>query len=301
MTGSRPAGWKGRTRGGKWGYLFFIQLIRWGGLGVAYGFLAFVVIYFIPFAPKATAAVWRYSRCILGYGFIKSVGMLFRNYYVLGQTLIDKVALRSGHTGWYRFQFSGHKELLELLDHTGGVVVMGAHTGNWEVGAPFFGDYGKKMNIVMYDAEYENIKEILERQAAGRSYKVIRVNADSITHVFEIEAALKKGEYVCLQGDRFVDASHTLKADFMGKEARFPLGPFQIAARMGKAIVFYFAMREQGRCYHFHFFMADQGCSMKPREREKYILGQYVKALEEMVRRYPAQWFNYYDFWAGDC
>ena len=46
--------WKGKTRGGTFGYLFFIYLIKYLGITAAYGFLSLVVLYFIPFAPKAT-------------------------------------------------------------------------------------------------------------------------------------------------------------------------------------------------------------------------------------------------------
>ena len=45
--------WKGKTRGGTFGYMFFIYMIRCLGITAAYGFLALVVLYFIPFAPKA--------------------------------------------------------------------------------------------------------------------------------------------------------------------------------------------------------------------------------------------------------
>ena len=42
--------------------------------------------------------------------------------------------------------------------------MIGAHVGNWEIGAPFFDEYGKKINIVMFDAEHKRIKEILEKE-----------------------------------------------------------------------------------------------------------------------------------------
>lgn len=297
MTENKSPAWKGKTRGGRGGYLFFIGLIRFTGVRVAYVFLALVVIYFIPFAPKATAAIWKYGRRILKYNRWNTFRLLFRNYYVLGQTLIDKIAIGNGRIARYRFEFEGREPLLRLLETTGGVVMIGGHVGNWEVGAPFFEDYGKKMNIVMYDAEYRKIKELLERNGIGKNYKVIPVNRDNLTHVFEIGAALGRGEYVCFQGDRFVSDDHTLSVEFMGEKARFPLGPFQIAARMGKAVVFYFAMREKGNGYRFHFYIAAQGDHLKPREREKYILGQYVRTLEVLLKRYPEQWFNYYDFW----
>ena len=57
-----PETWKGKTRGGTFGYMFFIYMIRCLGITAAYGFLSLVVLYFIPFAPKATASTWQYAR-----------------------------------------------------------------------------------------------------------------------------------------------------------------------------------------------------------------------------------------------
>ena len=37
--------WKGKTRGGIFGYMFFIYMIRCLGITAAYGFLALVVLY----------------------------------------------------------------------------------------------------------------------------------------------------------------------------------------------------------------------------------------------------------------
>ena len=88
--------WKGKTRGGIFGYMFFIYMIRCLGITAAYGFLALVVLYFIPFAPKATGNTWSYARNRLKYGRLKSVALLLKNYYRLGQILIDKVAIGNG-------------------------------------------------------------------------------------------------------------------------------------------------------------------------------------------------------------
>ena len=73
--------WKGKTRGGTFGYMFFIYMIRCLGITAAYGFLALVVLYFIPFAPKATGNTWSYARNRLKYGRLKSVALLLKNYY----------------------------------------------------------------------------------------------------------------------------------------------------------------------------------------------------------------------------
>lgn len=290
--------WEGKTRGGKFGYWFFIKTIQYLGINVAYTFLLFVVVYFIPFAPKATAATWRYSRKILNYGVLQSVAMLFKNYYRLGQILIDKIAIHSGMEKKYNFKFEHYTEFLDILNSNQGVVMIGAHVGNWEIGTPFFSDYGKKINIVMYDAEHQKIKELLDKNSADKNFKVILVNNDNLTHVFMITEALNKNEYVCFQGDRYVNAEKLLTHSFMGKEASFPAGPFLLASRLKVPVVFYFAMREPNRTYRFCFTLANNVTRTKEKRPEQLLLDQYVNTLEKIVSEYPAQWFNYYNFWA---
>ena len=73
--------------------------------------------------------------------------------------MIDKVAIGNGMTGKYHFKFENYQALLDVLNGNTGVIMIGAHVGNWEIGAPFFDEYGKKINIVMFDAEHERIKE----------------------------------------------------------------------------------------------------------------------------------------------
>lgn len=52
--GNNGKQWSGRSRGGGFGYNFFILLMKVAGIRSAYAFLSLVVVYFIPFAPRAT-------------------------------------------------------------------------------------------------------------------------------------------------------------------------------------------------------------------------------------------------------
>lgn len=289
--------WEGRTRGGKFGYLFFIYLIRYLGVNAAYIFLVLVVVHFIPFAPKATASLWFYSRKILKQNVFKSIGFLFKSYYCFGQTLIDKVAIGSKLAKKFQFKFENYKKFLEILNSDKGVIIVGAHVGSWEVGTPFFEEYGKKINIVLYDAEHRHIKEMLEKNKAFTDYKIIAVNNDSLDHVFSIKAALDGKEYVCFQGDRYVKDDKLLSCSFMGKEAKFPAGPFLLASRLKVQVVFYFAMREPHKTYRFYFYTAQPAARKGGAKPEQELLEQYVQTLEDTLKKYPEQWFNYYRFW----
>ena len=58
------------------------------------------------------------------------------------------------------------------------------------------------------------------------------MNEDSLTHVFRITEALDRREYVCFQGDRYLNKEKLLTTSFMGKEAKFPDGPFLLASKL---------------------------------------------------------------------
>ena len=286
--------WNGKSRGGRFGYQFFVYTIRLLGLRCAYVFLAFIVIYFIPFAPKATRAIWRYNRQKRRLGVLASVKELYCHYYVFGQTLIDKMAMRGGLNEKYRYEFDNYTRFLEILNSGEGVVMMGAHIGCWEAGAGFFGTYGKKINIVMLDAEHQQIKDVLEENASQENnYNIIPLNQNIIDAMLQIKVALNNGEYICFNGDRYMEKDHTAAVDFMGSKALFPMGLFKIAAKCRVPVVFYYSMREPNRTYRFIF----EEPVIDGKMTTEKLLEQYVKSLEKIVEKYPRQWFNFYDFW----
>lgn len=108
---------------------------------------------------------------------------MLNNYYRLGQILIDKVAIGNGMIDKYHFKFNHYQEFLNVLDGDQGVIMIGAHVGNWEIGTPFFNDYSKKMNVVMYDAEHQKIKEILKRTGSSNLTRLYR-STKIIWHIY---------------------------------------------------------------------------------------------------------------------
>ena len=191
--GNNGKQWSGRSRGGGFGYNFFIFLMRVSGIRGAYAFLSLVVVYFIPFAPRATRAVWFYNRRILGYGRLRAAVKLYAHYYALGQTIIDRVAIGSGMERKYKFEFENYDAFLRVLDGGRGAVIIGAHVGCWGTGAGFFGDYARRMHLVMYDAELRQIKNVMDKHCKQEGYKVIAVNEGGIVPVVFYYAMRERG------------------------------------------------------------------------------------------------------------
>lgn len=285
--------WSGKSRGGKLGYLFFIYTIKLLGIKIAYCVLALVVFHFIPFAPKATRAIWQYNRRILHYGTLKSILKLYQHYFVFGQSLIDKIAIKTGLSGKYHFEFDNYQRFLEIIDNSKGAILVGAHVGCWEVGSVFFGKYGRKINIVMFNSEHSDIKKVIEDASEKYDFKVIPINEDALNAIINIKIALNNGEYICFNGDRYLHENSSMSVDFLGKQARFPIGLFKIANKCRVPVVFHYAMREGVNTYRFIF----EEATINPQTTTEDLVNQYKTSLESIVRRYPQQWFNFYGFW----
>ncbi len=296
MANKDNASWDGTTRGSLWGYRFFIQLIKLAGVSTAYGFAGIIIVYYILFTPRTSSVIYRYFRHRHKFSRWKSARLTYRNYYRFAQVLIDKIAILAGFAKSFTYQFDNYDDLSQVFNNKDGCVFISAHVGNWDVAGQFFGDYGSRINIVMLDAEHGRIKQLLDATMGDKNYRVIALQ-DDMSHVFEIGKALVNREYICFQGDRYVDKDATLSRKLLGAPALFPVGPFQIAAQSQMPVIFFFAMREPRRCYRFYFFKATVDPLTSKTEKIDSLATQYVQVLEQILRRYPEQWFNYYEFW----
>jgi hypothetical protein len=159
-----------------------------------------------------------------------------------------------------------------------------------------FRDYGGK-GVGIPGTEIFVGERIHEKDEQGNPIDIGEVGNVIGCLTERITEALDRREYVCFQGDRYLNKEKLLTTSFMGKEAKFPMGPFLLASKLKVPVVFYFAMREAKKNYRFHFFIAEAVVHTKEKRAEQALLEQYTQTLEKIVRQYPEQWFNYYPFW----
>lgn len=294
LKGFSPKGssWKGKTRGGLLGYKIFVFVLKKLGLKAAYLLLRIVAVYFIIFAPLATYSIYKYFRRIQQYHRLKAFAAVYRNFYLFGQTLLDKIAIISGMNTGFSFTFDGKHHLEQLSKSNQGGILISAHLGSWDIAGFFLQEVNLKVNIVMFEAEHEKIKDYLGQVMHTQYVNVIPIKQD-LSHIFLINKALRNKEVVCMHGDRFVEGSRVAAMDFMGKKAYFPLGPFTMAAKLNVPYTFVYAVK--GSDHHYCLSSTPLQTSQgKPME----ILHHYIESLESKIQRHPLQWFNYYDFWS---
>jgi predicted LPLAT superfamily acyltransferase len=294
--------WKGQTRGGLTGYKIFIIVLKSLGLPAAYFLLYFVAFYFFLFNPKSFAAIYRFYRIRLGFDFFRSIFFIYRNYYTFGQVILDKIAIMAGFKARFSFIFEGEEHLVKMVEEkTGGLLISG-HIGNFEMAGHMLKRLNTTVNIVMYDAEHEKIKKYLST-VTNKNYNIIVLKNDN-SHIYEINRAFSEKQIVCLHGDRFLSTSKTMTADFLGGKARFPSGPFYMAMKFNVPVSFVFAMKEKKDSYHFYASPSEYftlaGNQPKRDQTIRNIIDKYIHLMEKTIRLYPAQWFNYYNFWETD-
>jgi len=246
---------------------------------------------------KAFRSVYHYFHRILGYGFLSSIRSIYLNYYYFGQVLLDKIAILSGLQSRFTFNFEG-EEYLRQMDK-GGMLISG-HIGNWEIAGQLLNRLEKNINIILYDAEHEQIKKYLSNVFTERRVNFILIRED-YSHLQEIKLALERYEIIAMHGDRFIEGNKVFSVEFMGKQALFPAGPVNLAARFGVPVSYVFAVKETRKHYHFYATpLRNIEFSNNLKEREsllKEAVVEYVSAFEKIVKKYPLQWFNYYNFW----
>ena len=288
--------WQGKSKGSTLGYRIFVSVLKNLGVVPAYWLLRFVALYFWLFSYKSSKPQFHYFHRRMGYGSLKSLGMLYTNYYRFGQTLIDKVVVMAGIRNKFTFQFDGEENLHKIAALKQGGLLLSAHLGNWEIAGHLLKRLETRINIVMFDGEHRQIKNYLE-QVTGKPNMNIIVIKDDISHIYAINEAFKKNELVCMHADRFVEGNKSISGSFLGDSAQFPVGPFVLAATFKVPVSYVFAFKETDR--HYHLF-ASEVKEYKTGTKEMIIgqiLGDFIGEVENKVKQYPEQWFNYYNFW----
>lgn len=286
--------WDGKSKGTLLGYKIFVFCIRKLGIKAAYIVLYFVASYYFLFLKKSNQAIFYYFNKRLKYSYFKSKIHVFKSYFAFGQTIIDKIGINAGLRNKFTYEFDGIHILKKLLAEKKGGVLISAHVGNFEIAEHFFAeiDLDCQISLVTTDQEHSVIKNYLESISEKRSTIKFIIVKDDLSHIYDINNALSNNELICFTGDRYFEGVKCLKGNLLGEEANFPAGPFLIASRLQVPVVFVYVMKEDN--LHYHLYTKESNA--KHRDAQG-LLNAYLESVELMIKKYPIQWFNYFDFW----
>lgn len=191
----------------------------------------------------------------------------------------------------------GAEYLRELARQDDGFLMFSSHIGCYEVAGYSLTPPGKRYNALVYGGEKDRIMEGRQEQFSEHNITMIPVKED-MSHLFKINEALVNHEIVSMPADRVMGSSKTIPTEFLGKTAHFPSGPFAVATMRDLEVLAINVIRISRKKYKIFVVPLAYDKQASRKQKMEQLAKKYAEELECLVRQYPDQWYNFYDFWA---
>lgn len=281
---------KTKQRGSGWSVGVVFKLYKLFG----YKFITYlmypVTIFYCLFANNVKEALKIYYQHLNIEFTHKLYCEHLRNF---AMTMIDRFITKMNPAA-YTFIYEDSKRLLELSSEVN--ILVFSHFGGWS-SASNFSHSSKKINVVMQERLISSIKEIEKTLEKNALVNIIDLNQDPIAASVAIANALLENELVAMMGDRTSSTNSRKLINFLGEDAYFNENPFKIAYKMEKPLILYFVMLVGIQTYKVEIIELDIDRTKDKNSAILEAMQKYVAAYENIAKRYPTQWFNFYDFW----
>ncbi|MFZ5800101.1 MAG: lysophospholipid acyltransferase family protein [Candidatus Omnitrophota bacterium] len=246
------------------------------------------------FYPRDRQAVRNNLQQVLGeYADIEGlVRQVFRNF---GMYLVD--FFRMAKMGKANFRDSVTLENIEYVENElkkgKGVICVTAHLGNWELGGVAMALAGYPVLAVALEHKSALVNNFFNAQRIQQGVAVATLKSAGRKCL----EALKQNHFVALVVDRDFSRNGIL-VELFGKKTLIPKGPAIFARRTGAAIIPGFVVRQDDHRFKV-IFEKPLAARITDKEEEDILLitQDYMRVVEDYVRRYPSQWLIFREFW----
>ena len=285
--------WDGTTYGNGLMHRWLIGILRRIDVRCIY---VFAYIFVVPpcLFRRGFKFIYRYFRERFGESPLVAFWHTYLNHCLFAEVVIDKFAMYAGRK--FDVEIEGYDHFLKLAAQPEGFVQLSSHVGNYEIAGYSLVAENKRFNALVYSGEKKEVMENRQKLFSGANINMIPIRQD-MSHLFEINSALANGETVSIPADRIWGTRKSVTQMFLGREAHLPIGPFQVVALRGLDALVVNVMKTSLRKYKIYVTPLTYDKEAERNEQIRQISAGYVKELERIVRMYPTQWYNYFDFW----
>jgi len=295
--GGRLPEWRQQPeRGPLWLLRFMVRLSLLVGRRASRLVLYGITLYFLLFSPRQRAASRGYLRRVLG----REPGWRdgWRHLLAFATTVHDRVYLLNDRFSLFDIEEQGAEEVLQAA-REGGVLLVGAHLGSFEVLRCVGRRHpGLRVSVLMYEDNARHIGAALAAINPDTPLDVVPLGRpDTMIRASE---RLEQGHLVGMLVDRSLSDEDRVLHDFLGEPAPFPKAAWRMAAVLRRPVYFMAGLYLGGRRYRLVFQpLADFSAVERPQREAAIAQAQaaYVQRLEACCREAPLNWFNFFDFW----
>ncbi|WP_318407271.1 glycosyltransferase family 2 protein [Photobacterium leiognathi] len=223
-----------------------------------------------------------------------------------GHTMLDKLVAWQGDYSENNLTIHGDEHFNELAKRQQGIVVLGSHLGNLELCRALSSRHPDiKINALVFTEHAERFNAVLKAINPDSDLNLIQVNELGADTAIMLQQKVEQGEWVVIVGDRtsVTKEQRVVWADFLGKPAPFPQGPFILASVLKVPVYTLFGLRDDSQATpHFdvYFEPFSEQLTLPRKTRETALqetVQQYASRLESYTIKAPLQWYNFFNFW----
>ena len=287
--------WAGTTYGNGWMHSSLIRMLRFIDVRIIYAFVAVFVVPVCMIVNPGRRIMYKYFRERWSYSPWMSFLKTHQNFYLFGQVVVDKFAMYAGKK--FEVAIEGYDEFLKLADREDGFLQLSAHIGNYEIAGYTLVAETKRFNALVYSGEKDSVMENRNRMFEDSNIRMIGIKSD-MSHMFAINNALSDGEIVSMPADRLLGSTKSISHSFLNAQAKFPYGPFAVATSRSLDVLAVNVMKVSTKKYQIFVTPLHYKKDSSRKEQIDQLSRAYVDELERLLKMFPEQWYNYFEFWS---
>ncbi|MBB3062859.1 hypothetical protein [Microbulbifer rhizosphaerae] len=200
-----------------------------------------------------------------------------------------------------RVNFPRRAALHQLAQGGRGSVLIGSHLGNLEVCRALASMMDVTVNVLVHTKHAKKFNRMMKLLNPNSQVRLTQVTEVTPALAMQLSESVERGEFVVIVGDRtpINSVGRTCIAEFLGRPAPFPQGPYILAALLKCPVYTLFCLRGRDG-YDIYMEQLCEQVRMARGNREGHIrelVASYAQRLEHYCRLAPLQWYNFYPFW----
>lgn len=286
-------------RGVTWGLAVMAFIYRLLGERICLAFMQPVLLYFFLTGAEQRRSSRDYlSRVGECSGWRRS----YAHFLAFGQMTLDKFAAWTGDLTSDNLVFEDENEFDQVIKSGKGILLLVSHLGNVEVCRALSRKRsGVRITVLAHHKHAVRFNTLVSRFNPGSAVDVVQVSEIGPATAVDLQDRLARGEWVVIALDRtpVTESRRVSNITFLGKPAPFSQGGLILASILKVPVYTMFCMKE-GKRHRLWFRLFAERIELPRKSRNaamRSYLEEYVNRLEFFCRRYPYQWFNFYDFW----
>ncbi|WP_295892003.1 glycosyltransferase [uncultured Vibrio sp.] len=230
----------------------------------------------------------------------------YQHLLSFGHTMLDKLAAWKGDFSVDNLTVHGQEHFENITKRNQGVVLLGSHLGNIELCRALSRRHSNvKINALVFTEHAERFNSVMKAVNPNSELNLIQVSHMGPDTAILLQQKIEQGEWIVIVGDRTSTSkeSRSVWADFLGKPAPFPQGPFLLASILKAPVYLLFGLRDDSRKephFNVYFEHFSDKIDFPRKERQSAIqrtVQQYAQRLEHYTLKAPLQWYNFFNFW----